>query len=105
MILSNFRMVEGPPLHYCNTGLQQDSFRFFRPFETIGDENYPRMEQSEDLMMPSSPNSTQVWHFMSFNYISKQLNVYLFEKKNNSFADNLLTALAVSGFPILPSTH
>ncbi|KAJ8979275.1 hypothetical protein NQ317_009889 [Molorchus minor] len=57
MILSNNRMVEGQPLHYFNPYAlpTKDQFPYFRPFETF----YPRMELSEELMMPQSPNSTQ----------------------------------------------
>ncbi|KAJ8934343.1 hypothetical protein NQ314_013384 [Rhamnusium bicolor] len=57
MILSNHRMVEGQPLHYYNPYEipRQDQFSYFRPFEPY----YPRMELSEELMMPSSPNSAQ----------------------------------------------
>ncbi|KAJ8939293.1 hypothetical protein NQ318_008283 [Aromia moschata] len=57
MIFSNHRMVEGQPLHYFNgyTPPRQDRFPYFRPFESY----YPRMELSDELMMPSSPNSTQ----------------------------------------------
>ncbi|XP_018565482.1 zinc finger protein GLIS2 homolog isoform X1 [Anoplophora glabripennis] len=57
IVSSNHRMVEGQPLQYYNPypAPSQDQFPYFRPFEPY----YPRMEMSEDLMLPSSPNSAQ----------------------------------------------
>ncbi|KAJ8921677.1 hypothetical protein NQ315_010586 [Exocentrus adspersus] len=57
IISSNHRMVEGQPLQYYSPYRppRKDQFPYFRPFESY----YPRMEMTEDLMMPCSPNSTQ----------------------------------------------
>ncbi|CAG9822400.1 unnamed protein product [Phaedon cochleariae] len=54
----DYRMVEGPPLHYYHpyTALDvEDRFPNFRLFETYS----TRTEMNEEILMPASPNSTQ----------------------------------------------
>lgn len=58
MFVSNYSMVEGPPIKYYGISSNRpvEYFSFFRPFHLY----HPKMERNEDLILPGSPNSTQV---------------------------------------------
>lgn len=59
MVVSDHRMVAGQPIHY---------YHYFKPspnyypsyFPSQFDYYYNRMDVGDEIMMPPSPNSTQV---------------------------------------------
>lgn len=56
MFFSNASLIEGRPLHYYDRHPKQcEYFPFFRPFECPS-----RGMERVDLMVPSSPTSSQV---------------------------------------------
>lgn len=63
MFVSNYSMVEGPPIKYYGTCSNRpvEYFSFFRPFDLYR----PKMDRTEDLILPASPNSAQVRFFLT----------------------------------------
>lgn len=92
MLLSDHRMVEGQPLHYY----------YYHPYPELPFTCYSTfktMEMREELMMPHSPNSTQVRASTS---TSPQLFSFRFRLQSDS--DNSLSSIEVSPKPIRART-